>query len=100
MNRITIYLVFIAVIITLIGVVYVLVKDKKSLNREILSLKNALSSARQNVIQLTDYIEKLRKIKKENGKLSDKIKNAKTDEEIYNVIADIISDNNDRVQND
>lgn len=100
MNKITIYLVFIAVIITLIGVVYVLVKDKKSLNREILSLKNALSSARQNVIQLTDYIEKLRKIKKENGKLSDKIKNAKTDEEIYNVIADIISDNNDRVQND
>jgi predicted Holliday junction resolvase-like endonuclease len=100
MNKITIYLVFIAVIITLIGVIYVLVKDKKSLNREILSLKNALSSARQNVIQLTDYIEKLRKIKKENGKLSDKIKNAKTDEEIYNVIADIISDNNDRVQND
>ena len=100
MNKITIYLVFIAVIITLIGVIYVLVKDKKSLNREILSLKNALSSARQNIIQLTDYIEKLRKIKKENGKLSDKIKNAKTDEEIYNVIADIISDNNDRVQND
>lgn len=100
MNKITIYLVFIAVIITLIGVIYVLVKDKKSLNREIISLKNALSSARQNIIQLTDYIEKLRKIKKENGKLSDKIKNAKTDEEIYNVIADIISDNNDRVQND
>lgn len=100
MNKITIYLVFIAVIITLIGVIYVLVKDKKSLNREILSLKNALSSARQNVIQLTDYIEKLRKIKKENDKLSDKIRNAKTDEEIYNVIADIISDNNDRVQND
>lgn len=100
MNKITIYLVFIAVIITLIGVIYVLVKDKKSLNREILSLKNALSSARQNVIQLTEYIEKLRKIKKENGKLSDKIRNAKTDEEIYNVIADIISDNNDRVQND
>ena len=100
MNKITIYLVFIAVIITLIGVIYVLVKDKKSLNREILSLKNALSSARQNIIQLTDYIEKLRKIKKENGKLSDKIRNAKTDEEIYNVIADIISDNNDRVQND
>lgn len=100
MNKITIYLVFIAVIITLIGVIYVLVKDKKSLNREILSFKNALSSARQNIIQLTDYIEKLRKIKKENGKLSDKIKNAKTDEEIYNVIADIISDNNDRVQND
>lgn len=100
MNKITIYLVFIAVIITLIGVIYVLVKDKKSLNRDVLLLKNALSSARQNVIQLTEYIEKLRKIKKENDKLSDKIRNAKSDEEIYNVIADIISDNNNRVQND
>lgn len=100
MNKITVYLVFIAVIITLIGVIYVLVKDKKSLNREILSLKNANSAARMNVIQLTEYIEKLRKIKRENDNLSDKIRNAQSDEEVYNVIADIISDNNDRVQND
>lgn len=100
MNKITVYLVFIAVIVTLIGIIYVLAKENKSRNREIISLKNAISAARMNVIQLTEYIEKLRKIKRENDNLSDKIRNAQSDEEVYNVIADIISDNNDRVQND
>ena len=99
-NTLTIILVLIAIIITLSGIIYNLAKDKKALKETINALNSNLDSARINIEQLSDYVDKFRKIKSQEQSISKKIKEAETDEEIYNIISDIIADNNNRVQND
>ena len=97
---VTIILVMSAVIVTMSGIIYVLFKDKKSKKKEIEQLKNKLESANDNLCAMKDYIEKILAIKRDTQTTVEKIKEAKTDEEVINILADIISDNNDRVQND
>ena len=97
---VTLILVLIAVIVTLGGIIYVLVKSTRSKKKEIANLNSRLESAKINIEQLSKYIDKLQKIKSEEKSISNKIKEAKTDEEVFNIIADIVADNNDRVQND
>ena len=97
---VTLILVLIAVIVTLGAVVYVLAKRIKEIKKEKSDLQNRLESARVNVEQLSKYIDKVLKIKSDEKSISQKIKEAESDEEVYNIIADIIADNNNRVQND
>ena len=97
---VTLILVLIAVIITMGAIIFVLVKSSRSKNKEIADLSAKLSSARANVEQLSKYVDKLQKIKSEEKSISNKIKEAKTDEEVFKIIADIVADNNNRVQND
>jgi Na+-transporting methylmalonyl-CoA/oxaloacetate decarboxylase gamma subunit len=96
---VTLILVLIAVIVTLGAVVYVLAKRIKEIKKEKSDLQNRLESARVNVEQLSKYIDKVLKIKSDEKSISQKIKEAESDEEVYNIIADIIADNNNRVQN-
>lgn len=100
MNTLTIVLVMAAIIVTMGGTIYALVRDSKDKKKEIQSLKNELSSAKENVKQLTDFIRNSSNIRINEKNIADKIKEAKTDEEVYDVISDIIALNNDRVQND
>jgi Tfp pilus assembly protein PilO len=97
MNTFTIWIVVFAVLVTMGGVIYALIRDKKAQKKEIQELKNELNSAHENVKQLTDYIRNSDKIRKEEKEIAEKIKEAKTDEEIHNIIADIIALNNNRV---
>lgn len=97
---VTLILVLIAVIITMGGIIFVLVKSARSKKKEIADLYAKLSSARVNIEQLSKYVDKLQKIKSEEKSISNKIKEAKTDEEVFKIIADIVADNNNRVQND
>ena len=96
---VTLILVLIAVIVTLGAVVYVLAKRIKEIKKEKADLQNRLESARVNVEQLSKYIDKVLKIKSDEKSISQKIKEAESDEEVYNIIANIIADNNNRVQN-
>lgn len=95
----TIFLVMTAVIITMGGIIYVLIKSRKADRKEIERLESTLSYAKENVTQLSSYIDKLQKIKAEEKSISQQIKEAKSDEEVYSIIARIVSDNNNRVQN-
>lgn len=95
---VTIILVMSAVIVTMIGIIYVLFRDKKAKKKEIDQLKNKLESANDNLCAMRDYIEKILAIKRDTQTTVEKIKEAKTDEEIINILADIISANNNRVQ--
>ena len=97
---ITIILVMSAIIVTMIGIIYVLFKDKKAKKKEIEQLKNKLESANDNLCAMRDYIEKIFAIKRDTQRTVEKIKEAKTDEEVINILADIIAANNNRVQND
>lgn len=96
---VTVILILIAVVVTLGAVVYVLSKSLKAKKKEIADAQARLNSARANVEQLSKYIDKLMKIKADEKSVSQKIKDAKNDEEVFNIIADIIADNNNRVQN-
>lgn len=97
---ITIFMVMAAIIVTMIGIIYVLSKDKKTKKKEIEQLKNQLESANENLCAMKDYIEKILAIKRDTQTTVEKIKEAKTDEEVLNILADIIAANNNRVQND
>ena len=98
MNTLTIILVMVAIIVTMGGVIYVLIKDRIKQKKEIQELKNEINSARENVKQLSDFIRNSDKIRKEEKEIAEKIKEAKTDEEVHNIINDIIALNNSRVQ--
>jgi biopolymer transport protein ExbB/TolQ len=100
MNTLTIILVMLAIIVIMGGVIYALIRDRKAQKKEIQELKNEIISARENVKQLTDFIRNSDKIRKEEKEIAEKIKEAKTDEEVHNIINDIIALNNNRVQND
>ena len=100
MNTVTIILVMLAIIVIMGGIIYALIRDKKAQKKEIQSLNNELNSARENVRQLSEYIKNSDKIRKEEKEIAEKIKEAKTDEEVHNIINDIIALNNARVQND
>ena len=93
-------LILIAIIVTLGGIVYALSKSIKSQKKEIANLNARLQSAKTNIEQLSAYIDKLMKIKSDEKSISQKIKEAENDEEVFNIIADIVGANNNRLQND
>ena len=100
MNIVIIILIMLAIIVMCGAVIYSLIKMLQKNKKEIQSLNNELNSARENVRQLSEYIKNSDKIRKEEKQIAEKIKEAKTDEEVHNIINDIIALNNSRVQND
>ena len=96
---VTLILILVAVVVTLGGFIYVLSKNLKSQKKEIVDLNSRLQSAKVNVEQLSAYIDKVLKIKADEKSISQKIKEAESDEEVYNIIADIVGANNNRMQN-
>ena len=81
------------------GIIYSLIRDIKQLKKENELWKTKLSSARKNVEQLSEFIKNSDKIKKEEKQIADMIKDAKTDEEVHDIINNIVAINNSRVQN-
>ena len=98
MSFVTIALILIAIIAIMGGVIFALIRDIKSLKKENAETKNRLKSARVNIEHLSKYIDDLLKIKSDEKSVSQKIKEAKNDEEVFNIIADIVGTNNNRVQ--
>lgn len=97
MSKVTFYLIILACFVTMIGVITALVRDIKKLKEENKQLNCKLDSARTNVEQLAEYIKSNDKIRKEEKKIAEEIKDAKTDEEVHSIISNIISLNNSRV---
>lgn len=100
MNILTVIIVMLAIIAMCGAVIYILIKDRIKQKKEIQELNTRLQSARINIEQLSKYIDDVLKIKSEENSISQKIKEAENDEEVYKIIAGIVADNNDRVQND
>ena len=96
----TIILILIAAVIILGFIIYILTKRLKAKKKELAETQARLESARANVEQLSKYIDKMQKIKSDEKSISQKIKEAENDEEVFNIIADIVGANNNRVQND
>lgn len=69
------------------------ITDKKEIKR----LKNELEKYR---VVLLNYIKETAQIKKDGQEIQKEIENAETDKELIDILGDIISRNNSRVQND
>ena len=100
MNTLTIILAMIAVIVMMGAVIFALLKDKKLKKKETEKLQDKLTSANENLFAMKNYIKRILAIKSDTQTTVEKIKEAKTDEEVLSILADIISTNNNRVQND
>ena len=96
----TFILVLFVIIVTMGAIIYALIKQNRSNKKEIANLNSRLGSAKVNIEQLSKYIDEVLKIKNEEKSISKKIKEAENDEEVFNIIADIVGANNQRVQND
>lgn len=99
MNEVTLILVMLAVITIMAGIIWSLIKTIQEKKKEIADLNIKIQSARVNIEQLSAYIDKILKIKNDEKSISQKIKEAENDEEVYKIIADIVSSNNNRLQN-
>lgn len=99
MNMVIFYLVILACFVTMAGIITALIRDIKKLKEENRQLNCRLDTARNNVEQLTEYIQNSDRIRKDEKKIAEKIKDAKTDEEVHSIISSIVALNNSRVQN-
>ena len=99
MNTVTIILIIVAVILIDAFVIYALIRDKKKLKAENEELEKKIIDVTANLNLMKTYIEKILEIKAGEKSTSEKIKEAKTDEEVISILNDIISANNSKLQN-
>ena len=97
MNPITPWLVCVALLVTLVGVVYVGIKTLKAKSDEVKRLTDELEKQRQNMAYLVKHAEEIAKIESDEDSVQEEIRNAKTDEEVVDIINAIINVNNARV---
>ena len=95
----TIIFVLIAVIATLAGIVYVTVKSNKKLKNENKQLSGKIEQLNTNIAYLVKHSQELAQIHKEKEKTFERIEEARTDEEIADIVSVIVNANNQRVQN-
>lgn len=84
-------------IVVLIVIVVFMSKMFRSLQEEKNRLEVELSKQKSNVVYLYRNAQEIAKIAKSEKKMSEEIKDAKTDEEIFNVVNTILNLNNSRV---
>lgn len=99
MNTIVICLIVLAVILIEGFVIYALARDRKKLKADNEKLEQRIIDVTANLNLMTKYIEKILEIKADEKSTADKIKEAKTDEEVISILNDIISANNAKLQN-
>ena len=98
MNPITPWLVCVALLVTLVGVVYVAIKRLRAKSDEVKRLNGELEKQKQNMAYLVKHAEEIAKIESDEDKVQEEIRNAKTDEEVVDIINAIININNARVR--
>lgn len=98
MNPITPWLVCVVLVAALVFVIYVAIKTNKSKTQEIKRISAELEKQKKNVVYLVKHAEEVTKIGHDKDKVQEAIQNAKTDEEVVDVINSIISANNNRVR--
>lgn len=87
-----------AVILVLILVLVIISKTLSSLKKENKRLEGELEQAKTNIAYLYRNAQEIAKIEKDEKKVAEEIKNAKTDEEIFDIVNAVIASNNSRVR--
>ena len=93
-----ILLIEVAVIVVLILLLVIVFKTLSSLKKENKRLEGELEQAKTNIAYLYRNAKEIAKIEKDEKKVSEEISNAKSDEEIFNIVNTVIAANNSRVR--
>ena len=97
MNTLTIILVMLAVIVTLADIVYVEFKQIKTLKQRKKDLEAAYHEAQRNIAFLIKHQKEIAEIKTAEGEKLEQIAGAKTDEEIFEIINNVVAINNSKL---
>jgi hypothetical protein len=94
MNNILLIIILFLIIIS--GLIFKLYKKER---KQRLQSEINLKIAEKNIHILQDYTKTIREIKEKRTEIDKQIKEAKSDEDVFNVISTIIRTNNDRMHN-
>ncbi len=97
MNSATPWLVCFALLVALIGAGYAALKQFKAKDDEIRHLKGEIQKQRENMAYLVKHAQELAEIEKDQDKLQEEIQNAKSDDEVADIINAIININNSKL---
>ena len=97
MSTLTIILVVLAVIVILCAVIYTLLKQNKKLKKRQKELEASYRDAQRNIAFLVKHQKEIAEIKTAEGEKLEQIAEAKTDEEIFDVINSIVAINNSKL---
>ena len=93
---------FFAILIVILSietcVLVLLGKLTRQVHNENLELKEEVARQKRNVSALVEHEKYLVELIKDKNKVAEEIKEAKTDEEIQNIINSLVGRNNDRVR--
>jgi predicted Holliday junction resolvase-like endonuclease len=87
------------VIFLLIVAIVILFLILKKKNKEVRDLSGEVKALQSSIKILSEYIKRINDIKTDKEDFAERIAGAESDEEIENILNDIISANNGRVQN-
>lgn len=87
-----------AAVLVLIAVCYLCIKAVISGRKEIRRLKLNAENLSKNIELLKEHAEKLEELKDSGSETKNRIRKAKNEEEVNNILSDIVSGNNKRVQ--
>ena len=93
MNTLTIILVLLAVVVILAAIIWVEHKQIKQLKERKNALEASYKEAQRNIAFLVKHQEEITKIKTEEGEKLEQIAEAKTDEEIFEIVNSVIAPN-------
>ena len=98
MNPITPWLVCFALFLILMFAAYAAIKQLKEKTEEIKHLKGELQKQKENMAYLVKHAEEIAKIEASQDQVQEDIQNAKTDEEVADIINAIININNSKLR--
>ena len=93
----TVILILIAIIFCLIAALIIKISVLKKQSDENKKLREETENQQKNIIYLYKHAQEIAEITSEANKLEGKINNAKTDEEIIDVINSVINNNNSKL---
>ena len=93
MNIVTIVLVALAIIVILCAIINVEYRQIKKLEKRKTELEASYKEAQRNIAFLVRHQEEITKIKTEEGEKLEQIAEAKTDEEIFEIVNSVIAPN-------
>lgn len=91
MSTLTIILVVLAVIVILCAVIYTLLKQNKKLKKRQKELEASYRDAQRNIAFLVKHQKEIAEIKTAEGEKLEQIAEAKTDEEIFDIVNSVIA---------
>lgn len=87
-------IILIAVILVLLLIIFIIAKTCRDLQEEKNRLEMELSKQKSNMAYLVKHAHEIAEIEKDQDKIQEEIRNAKSDEEVADIINAIININN------